>query len=140
MIGSTGRWTHLAFVFPAGIGALKQGVTRLFLVRQREEALRHGEGFVDLFLRNPVIDELEKPDLRRCPPKLIRDLGLARVEADQVDARHIASFGCADAAAGVKPTKILPPPVAAQLVPRRGPLAYVLCLSVCMKAFSSGCR
>jgi hypothetical protein len=30
-------------------------------VRQREEALRHGEGFLDLFLRNPVIDELEKP-------------------------------------------------------------------------------
>lgn len=71
---------------------------RLGVVRQREKALRHRERFVGLLLRNAVIDELEEADLGRRLPKLICDLGFARFETPHIDARHVARFGCADAA------------------------------------------
>jgi hypothetical protein len=71
---------------------------RLDIVRQREEALGHDEGFVDLLLRNAVIDQLEEADSGRCLPELVGDRGLARLEVAEIDARNVARLGCADAA------------------------------------------
>ena len=67
-------------------------------VREREEALGHGERFVDLFLRNAVIDELKEADFGRRVPKLFGDLGFALIKAAHVDTRHIAGFRCTDTA------------------------------------------
>ena len=93
VVGGAGRGPHLAFVFPSGIGA---GAKRVFAfdgMRQREKALRHHEGFVDLLLRNAVIDELEESDLGRGFPQLLGNLGLAGLESAHVDARHLARAG-----------------------------------------------
>jgi hypothetical protein len=71
---------------------------RFDLVWKGEEALGHGEGFVDLLLRNAMIDELEETDVGRSLPELVGDLGLARLEVAQVDARNVARLRGADAA------------------------------------------
>jgi hypothetical protein len=71
---------------------------RLGLVWKREEAFGRGEGFVDLLLRDAVIDELEEADVRRSAPELVGDFGLARREVAQVDGRNVARLGSADAA------------------------------------------
>jgi hypothetical protein len=67
-------------------------------VRQRKEAFRHGERFVDLLLRNTVVDKLEETDLGRCRPELLGDFGLPLIEVAYVDAWDIAGFRCANAA------------------------------------------
>src|SRR5262249_19398915 len=89
---------HLALIFPARISAFAERILRFDLVRKRKEALRHREGFVDLLLRNAVIDDLEEADVGRCPPELVGDFGLARFEVAYVNARHVARLGCADTA------------------------------------------
>ena len=100
VVGGAGRRPHLRLVFPAGVGALAERVLLFGLLRQVEEALGHGEGFVDLRLRDAVIDELEEADLGRRVPELIGDLGLARLEIAHVDARHVAHLGGAHGADG----------------------------------------
>jgi hypothetical protein len=62
-------------------------------VRQGKEALGHGESFVDLLLRDTVIDDLEEADFGRRLPKLIGDRGLARLEVAQIDARNVTRLG-----------------------------------------------
>ena len=91
----------MAFVFPAGIGALQQRHLAFGVVRQVEELRGHVEGFVDLRLRNVVIDELEETDFGRGLPELVGDLGLAGFEIAQIDAWHVAGFGATDAAEGL---------------------------------------
>jgi hypothetical protein len=77
---------------------LPSGYCALVSVWKGEEALGHGEGFVDLLLRDAVIDKLEEADVRRSAPELIGDFGLPRLEVAQVDARNVARLGRADAA------------------------------------------
>jgi hypothetical protein len=98
LVGRAGRGPHLALIFPAGIGAFAERILRLGFVWKGEEALGHGEGFVDLLLRDAVIDKLEEADVRRSAPELIGDFGLPRLEVAQVDARNVARLGRADAA------------------------------------------
>jgi CheY-like chemotaxis protein len=59
-------------------------------MRKLEEARRHLEGFVHLRLRDAVIDQLEKADLRRRIPELVGDRVLAGLVVAQVDARNVA--------------------------------------------------
>ena len=98
LVGRAGGRPHLALIFPAGIGAFAERILRFDRVWKGEEALGHGEGFVDLLLRNAMIDELEETDVGRSLPELVGDLGLAGLEVAQVDARNVARLRGADAA------------------------------------------
>ena len=100
LVGRAGGRPHLALVFPARIGPLAERILRLDPVRQRKEALGHRESFVDLLLRDAVIDHLEETDFGRRLPKLVGDRRLARIEVAQIDARNVAGLGRADAAEG----------------------------------------
>jgi hypothetical protein len=80
---------------------LAERATRLGLVGKREEALSHRKRFVDLLLRNTVIDKLEEAYFDRCGPELFGDLGFARLEGAHADTRDVAGFGRANTAKGL---------------------------------------